>query len=76
MDDPLAGITLEEEDYRWVTQEICAVAERVRLAAAAALPEAAPPSLPCFVFFDRSFALGAVVVFPCLFRLVSFQKGA
>ena len=46
MDDPLAGITLEEEDYRWVTQEICAVAERVRLAAAAALPEAAPPRCP------------------------------
>lgn len=46
MDDPLAGITLEEEDYRWVTQEICAVAERVRLAAAAALPEAATPPCP------------------------------
>lgn len=30
VDDPLAGITLDEEDYHWVTQEICAVAERVR----------------------------------------------
>ncbi|CAN0235959.1 unnamed protein product, partial [Pylaiella littoralis] len=29
VDDPLAGITLDEEDYRWVTQEICTVAERV-----------------------------------------------
>eukprot|EP00903_Cladosiphon_okamuranus_P016637 g15345.t1 len=29
VDDPLAGIALEAEDYRWVTREICAVAKRV-----------------------------------------------
>lgn len=29
-DDPLAGIVLDAEDYRWVTREICAVAHRVR----------------------------------------------
>eukprot|EP00752_Nemacystus_decipiens_P017534 g15714.t1 len=29
VDDPLAGITVDEEDYRWVTREICAVADRV-----------------------------------------------
>ncbi len=27
-DDPLAGLNLETEDYRWATREICAVAER------------------------------------------------
>ncbi|CAN0146294.1 unnamed protein product, partial [Hapterophycus canaliculatus] len=29
VDDPLAGIALDEEDYGWVTREICAVAMRV-----------------------------------------------
>ncbi len=69
MDDPLAGITLQEEDYHWVTQETCAVAERVS--------RAHPNPLRCFiadalVFVSawRRFLLASVATVGSMLRVI------
>ena len=51
-DDPLAGIALKEDDYGWVTREICAVASRVRRGAVR-------PSAECHVVVTRRVFDGA-----------------